>query len=188
MRGMLPGYDCPYEAVYLPAIMHFPIATVRRENAICIFEQDTGRPITRHTGYKDGENGAVRGYILTVRSISTVGKYVIRGFLLPVPNDADSVWTATIIVSAVFDFLLLLVTKDLALNVSSGELSTSNDSFRVLDALHSSIIYSTPMAQSRSGSQHPVTFKAAIGKNHRRVMAFRSVNTLVSTAFFFRAP
>jgi primary-amine oxidase len=47
---------------------------VKRERAICIFESDPGRPITRHTGYKEGEFGSVRGYVLTVRSISTVGK------------------------------------------------------------------------------------------------------------------
>ena len=77
VRGLLPGYDCPQEAVYLPAIMYTAAAVIKRERAICIFEQDTGRPITRHTGLQDGEHGAVKGYILTIRSISTVAKYVI---------------------------------------------------------------------------------------------------------------
>ena len=74
VRDMLPGYDCPYEAVYLPATTHTSIGSITRERAICIFEHDTGRPITRHTGWQSGEFGAVRGYTLTIRSISTVGK------------------------------------------------------------------------------------------------------------------
>lgn len=74
VRDMLPGYDCPHEAVFLPATTHSDIGSITRERAICIFEQDTGRPLTRHTGYDEGEFGAVKGYILTVRSISTVGK------------------------------------------------------------------------------------------------------------------
>ncbi|KAJ3554483.1 hypothetical protein NM688_g3086 [Phlebia brevispora] len=80
VRGLLPGYDCPYEAVYLPAVMHTATAVIRRERAICIFEQDTGRPITRHTGPIDGEHGAVRGYVLTIRTISTVANYDYREY------------------------------------------------------------------------------------------------------------
>lgn len=75
---MIPGYDCPYEAVYLPATTYSSIGSITREKAICIFEHDTARPITRHTGWHKAEFGAVKGYILTVRSISTVGKYVAR--------------------------------------------------------------------------------------------------------------
>lgn len=74
VRDMLPGYDCPHEAVYLPATTFASRGSIARKRAICIFEQDTGRPITRHTGYMQGEFGAVKGYVLTVRSISTVGK------------------------------------------------------------------------------------------------------------------
>lgn len=71
VRDMLPGYDCPYESVFLPATTQGGI----RKRGTCIFEHDTARPLTRHTGYGDGEFGAVRGYVLVVRSISTVGKY-----------------------------------------------------------------------------------------------------------------
>ncbi|KZS99972.1 amine oxidase catalytic domain-containing protein [Laetiporus sulphureus 93-53] len=74
VRDMLPGYDCPHEAVFLPATTHSFAGSITRERAVCVFEQDTGRPITRHTGYEKGEFGAVRGYVLVVRSISTVGK------------------------------------------------------------------------------------------------------------------
>ncbi|KAJ3861776.1 amine oxidase catalytic domain-containing protein [Lentinula novae-zelandiae] len=75
VRDLLPGYDCPYEAVYLPATTHSALGVIVREKAICVFEQDTGRPVSRHTGYMEGEFGAVKGYMLTVRSISVVGNY-----------------------------------------------------------------------------------------------------------------
>jgi Cu2+-containing amine oxidase len=74
VRNLLPGYDCPHEAVYLPAITHSSVGIVTSKSAICIFEQDTGRPLTRHTGDGEGEFGAVKGYVLTIRSVSTVGK------------------------------------------------------------------------------------------------------------------
>lgn len=74
VRDMLPGYDCPHEAVFLPATTYTNAGSIVRERAICIFEHDTARPIQRHTGYMEGEFGAVKGFILTVRSISTVGK------------------------------------------------------------------------------------------------------------------
>ena len=70
---MIPGYDCPHEAVYLPATTSNFEGSITRDRAICIFEQDPGRPLTRHTGYAEGEFGATRGYQLVVRSISTVG-------------------------------------------------------------------------------------------------------------------
>ncbi|KAJ7600601.1 copper amine oxidase [Mycena floridula] len=71
VRDMLPGYDCPHESVYLPATTYSSMESIVREKAICIFEQDTGRPITRHFGFMQGEFGAVKGYALTIRSIST---------------------------------------------------------------------------------------------------------------------
>ncbi|KAF8514971.1 amine oxidase catalytic domain-containing protein [Gautieria morchelliformis] len=74
-RDLLPGYDCPHEAIFLPATVHTALGSSTRERAICVFEQDTGRPLTRHLGYLEGEFGAVKGYALTIRSISTVGKY-----------------------------------------------------------------------------------------------------------------
>ncbi|KAK7031010.1 hypothetical protein VNI00_013800 [Paramarasmius palmivorus] len=66
VRDMLPGYDCPVEAVYLPATTRTPLGSTTIEKAICIFEQDTGRPITRHAGDIDGEFGAVKGYVLVL--------------------------------------------------------------------------------------------------------------------------
>ncbi|OSD07848.1 amine oxidase catalytic domain-containing protein [Trametes coccinea BRFM310] len=75
VRDMIPGYDCPHEAVYLPATTHNFEGSVVRSRAICIFEHDAARPITRHTGYSEGEFGATRGYQLVIRSVSTVGNY-----------------------------------------------------------------------------------------------------------------
>lgn len=74
VRNMIPYYDCPQEAIYLPATTYSPLGTVVVERAICIFEQDTGKPLSRHFGYQEGEFGAVKSYVLTVRSTSTVGK------------------------------------------------------------------------------------------------------------------
>ncbi|KAH9937934.1 amine oxidase catalytic domain-containing protein [Amylocystis lapponica] len=75
VRNMLPGYDCPHEAVFLPATTHSFAGSITRKRAICVFEHDTARPISRHMGYMRGEFGAVKGYVLVVRSIATVGNY-----------------------------------------------------------------------------------------------------------------
>ncbi|CCM06294.1 uncharacterized protein FIBRA_08545 [Fibroporia radiculosa] len=75
VRDMLPGYDCPHEAVFLPATTHSFLGSITRQRAICVFEHDTARPLTRHMGFQHGEFGAVKGYVLVVRSISTVGNY-----------------------------------------------------------------------------------------------------------------
>ncbi|KAF8187204.1 copper amine oxidase [Pholiota molesta] len=71
VRNMIPYYDCPQEATFLPATTHTASGTIHVERAICIFEQDTGKPLTRHFGYAEGEFGAVKSYVLTVRSTTT---------------------------------------------------------------------------------------------------------------------
>ncbi|KAF8887254.1 copper amine oxidase [Gymnopilus junonius] len=71
VRNMIPYYDCPQESTYLPATTYSMLGSVYVERAICIFEQDTGKPLSRHTGDTEGEFGAVKSYVLTVRSIST---------------------------------------------------------------------------------------------------------------------
>ncbi|KIJ69836.1 hypothetical protein HYDPIDRAFT_104468 [Hydnomerulius pinastri MD-312] len=73
VRDMLPGYDCPHEAVYLPATTFGLTGIVTRDRAICIFEHDSERPLTRHLGYDKDEFGAVKGYQLVIRSIATLG-------------------------------------------------------------------------------------------------------------------
>ncbi|KAG1806446.1 amine oxidase catalytic domain-containing protein [Suillus plorans] len=74
VRDLLPGYDCPDEAIYLPATTFSATGMMSRKRAICIFEQDSGRPISRHLGFERSEFGAVKGYQLVIRSVATVGK------------------------------------------------------------------------------------------------------------------
>jgi Copper amine oxidase, enzyme domain len=50
---------------------------LRRDRALCVFEHDTAKPLTRHTGDNLNEMGATKGFVLVVRSIATVGKYVV---------------------------------------------------------------------------------------------------------------
>ncbi|KAJ7067387.1 amine oxidase catalytic domain-containing protein [Mycena amicta] len=74
-RSVIVGYDCPHEAHLLPAITHTDSGTLIRRDAICVFERDSGKPLSRHTGYMKKEMGAIKGYELVVRTISTVGNY-----------------------------------------------------------------------------------------------------------------
>ncbi|KAF8815578.1 amine oxidase catalytic domain-containing protein [Phlegmacium glaucopus] len=71
VKDLIPQYDCPAESVYLPATTFSSIGNVQRPRAICVFEQDVGRPLSRHYGYQEGETGAIKSYVLTIRSIST---------------------------------------------------------------------------------------------------------------------
>ncbi|ORY26996.1 amine oxidase catalytic domain-containing protein [Naematelia encephala] len=75
VKELMVGYDCPSEAVYLPATIHTAAGSSTRLNAICVFEKDSTKPLSRHTGWLKDEMGAIKGYELTVRSISTVGNY-----------------------------------------------------------------------------------------------------------------
>ena len=74
VRDMLPRYDCPHEVVYLPATTFGLTGIISRERAICIFEHDSERPLTRHVAYYEHEFGAVKGYQLVIRSITTPGQ------------------------------------------------------------------------------------------------------------------
>lgn len=119
-RDLLPGYDCPHEAVFLPTTVHTALGSSTQERAICIFEQDTGRPLTRHQGYMEGEFGAVKGYVLTIRSISTVGKCVDH--IVVFIEHYSFGYAATITVSVCF---LTHSTTDPAIMIfDSGELTT----------------------------------------------------------------
>jgi primary-amine oxidase len=73
VREMMVGYDCPADAAYMSATVHADFGSTTRRNAICIFEQDSGRPLSRHTAWMRDEMGAVKGAELIARSISTVG-------------------------------------------------------------------------------------------------------------------
>ena len=73
-KDLIPQYDCPTESVYLPATTFSILGSIKRRRAICIFEQDVGKPLSRHYGYQEGETGAVKSYVLTIRNINTLGK------------------------------------------------------------------------------------------------------------------
>jgi primary-amine oxidase len=74
VREVILGYDCPHHALLLNATVH-EMGTTTRQNAICVYERQAERPLSRHTGKEHNEMGAVKGYELVVRSISTVGNY-----------------------------------------------------------------------------------------------------------------
>lgn len=74
VREVILGYDCPEHATLFDAMVHEGGTSVRKK-AICVFERDRGTPLSRHTGSSKDEMGAIKGYELVVRSISTVGNY-----------------------------------------------------------------------------------------------------------------
>lgn len=76
VKDLLVGYDCPAYAAYLPATVHNAAGSSTRQRAICVFEKSSDMALSRHTGWMKNEFGAVKGYELVVRSISTVGNYV----------------------------------------------------------------------------------------------------------------
>lgn len=90
VRDVIIGYDCPHDATLLSGLVHETGSTLRR-NAICVFEREAQRPLSRHTGWAENEMGAVKGYELVVRSISTVGNY---DYIVSFPFGPS--WTAQI--------------------------------------------------------------------------------------------
>jgi primary-amine oxidase len=76
VRELVPLYDCPAEATYFPSLTYTNMGSVKVQKAICVFEMDSGKPITRHSGFKVNEGGAVKGFVSVVRSVVTVGKSV----------------------------------------------------------------------------------------------------------------
>lgn len=75
VRELMLNYDCPADALLLNATVH-EAGSSTRKNAICVFENEKHIPLSRHTeaGHKN-VMGAVKGYELVVRSISSVGNY-----------------------------------------------------------------------------------------------------------------
>jgi len=67
VRNMIPYYDCPQEAIYLPATMYSPLDTVVVEQAICIFEQDTGLTLPNNS-----ETEKIHVFIHTIMSVSSL--------------------------------------------------------------------------------------------------------------------
>jgi primary-amine oxidase len=73
MRELVPGYDCPAYATYLPATYHHGGISGTRENSICVFEYTADHALQRHTS--DKHVSISRNTYLVVRSVSTMGNY-----------------------------------------------------------------------------------------------------------------
>ncbi|KAF2497656.1 primary-amine oxidase [Lophium mytilinum] len=81
MGVLVEGFDCPFGSTLWNVTYHEANTTVVNPEAICIFEADSGFPLSRHrTGGGDSEYGfqnlgTVKGAQLTVRAVATVGNY-----------------------------------------------------------------------------------------------------------------
>jgi len=83
MYHLIPGYDCPEYATFLDNRVHENGHTAYQRNSICIFEQDAGYTIQRHTstklagigGHHRGYASATRNTVLVVRSVASIGNY-----------------------------------------------------------------------------------------------------------------
>ncbi|KAI1778702.1 membrane copper amine oxidase [Hypoxylon cercidicola] len=83
---LVEGFDCPFGSTFWNMSFHEENRTVVHPNAICLFEQDPGHPLSRHRAAEDRaraesetwgfENlGVVKNAELNVRFIATVGNY-----------------------------------------------------------------------------------------------------------------
>lgn len=70
---LVNGYDCPTYSVYLNTTFLLDETTHTHVNSICLFEQDAGYPIQRHTSGKYAS--VTKNIVFHVRSVSTVGNY-----------------------------------------------------------------------------------------------------------------
>lgn len=70
---LVPGYDCPAYATFLPMTFHQGDDTVIRKNSLCIFEWTASDPIQRHTS--PTHVTVSRNHQLIVRQVATVGNY-----------------------------------------------------------------------------------------------------------------
>ncbi|KZT51209.1 amine oxidase [Calocera cornea HHB12733] len=70
---LVNGYDCPSYAFYLNSTFYASETTRTHLNNICLFEQDAGHPIQRHSSNQYVT--ITRNIFFTVRSVSTVGNY-----------------------------------------------------------------------------------------------------------------
>jgi len=81
LAALIEGYDCPFGSTLWNVTFHEGIHTVTNQDAICIFEQDMGFPLSRHRygsgagDYPFSQLGVVKGAALVVRTIATVGNY-----------------------------------------------------------------------------------------------------------------
>ncbi|KAI1650085.1 amine oxidase catalytic domain-containing protein [Daldinia loculata] len=78
---MVEGFDCPFGSTFWNVTVHNGNTSTVNPNSICIFESDAGFPLSRHregdvsNDYGFSNLGVVKGSLLTLRSIATVGNY-----------------------------------------------------------------------------------------------------------------
>ncbi|KAG4217897.1 hypothetical protein PC116_g33623, partial [Phytophthora cactorum] len=78
---MVEGFDCPFGSTFWNVTVHNGNTSTVNPNSICIFELDAGFPLSRHregdvpNDYGFSNLGVVKGSLLTLRSIATVGNY-----------------------------------------------------------------------------------------------------------------
>lgn len=83
---LVEGFDCPFGSTFWNMSFHEGNETIIHPNAICLFEHDSGFPLSRHRAGKEwgGEEpgtwgfenlGVVKSSALSVRFITTVGNY-----------------------------------------------------------------------------------------------------------------
>lgn len=78
---LVEGFDCPFGSTFWDVTIHSRNKTTVNPGAICIFESDPGFPLSRHragggsSDYGFRNLGVVKGSMLTLRSIATVGNY-----------------------------------------------------------------------------------------------------------------
>ncbi|KAF2146772.1 uncharacterized protein K452DRAFT_323862 [Aplosporella prunicola CBS 121167] len=70
---LVAGYDCPSYATYLDSSFYTVETTHIHINSICMFEQDAGYPIQRHS--TSTYVSVTKNIFFTIRNISTVGNY-----------------------------------------------------------------------------------------------------------------
>lgn len=79
MYTLVEGFDCSFGATFLNVSYHEGNSTTVNPNAICIFEQDEGFPLSRHfygggnSSYAFSRLGVTKGAALIVRAIATIG-------------------------------------------------------------------------------------------------------------------
>ncbi|KAJ3749653.1 copper amine oxidase [Lentinula detonsa] len=70
---LLAGYDCPTYSTFLNSTFHAEEVSTTHPNSICLFENDQGYLIQRHSD--DAYVASTKNIAFTVRSASTVGNY-----------------------------------------------------------------------------------------------------------------
>lgn len=69
----MPGWDCPTYATYLDTVVHDAATTTTQPASICLFEQDAGYPLARHTA--SDYVTVSKNTQFVVRWVATVGNY-----------------------------------------------------------------------------------------------------------------